>query len=95
MRTVTIHELGNQLSGYLQSVQDGEEIVVRDQSVPVARILPFRHGAEWEREALLVASGALKMPGETMDWDEFFSAPSGNVPHEVAVKATLESRGDR
>ncbi len=95
MRTVNIGELKNQLSGYLQYVKNGEEIVVRDRSVPVARILPFRQDAGWEREAQLVASGALKMPEETMDWDGFFLAPAGNVSQELAVEAALESRGDQ
>ena len=95
MRTVNIGELKNQLSGYLQYVKNGEEIVVRDRSVPVARILPFRQDAEWECEAQLVASGALKMPEETVDWDGFFLAPAGNVSREIAVESALESRGDR
>ena len=95
MRTVNIGELKNQLSGYLQYVKNGEEIVVRDRSVPVARILPFRHDAGWEYEMQLVASGALKMPEETLDWDGFFLAPAGNVSREIAAEAAYESRGDR
>ena len=94
MRTVNIGELKNQLSGYLQYVKKGEEIVIRDRSVPVARILPFRHSRGWEREAQLVASGALKMPEEAMDWKQFFSGPAGNVPREIAVEIAIESRGD-
>lgn len=92
---MNIGELKNQLSGYLQSVKNGEEIVIRDRSVPVARILPFRHGSGWDREAKLVASGALSMPEEEMDWDQFFLAPAGNVSREVAVQAAIDSRGDR
>ncbi len=95
MRTVNIGELKNQLSGYLQYVKNGEEIVVRDRNVPVARILPFRQDAGWEREAHLVASGALKMPEEAMDWERFFHSPAGNVSKDLAVEAALESRGDR
>ncbi len=95
MRTVNIGELKNQLSGYLQYVKNGEEIVVRDRNVPVARILPFRQDAGWERESQLVASGGLKMPEEAMDWDQFFRAPAGNVSKDLAVEAALESRGDR
>ncbi|WP_083808383.1 type II toxin-antitoxin system Phd/YefM family antitoxin [Granulicella tundricola] len=95
MRTVNIGELKNQLSSYLQYVKNGEEIVIRDRSVPVARILPFRQGAEWDHEVELVASGALKMPEEAMDWDQFFSMPAGNVSQETAVEAAIESRGDR
>jgi prevent-host-death family protein len=95
MRSVNIGELKNQLSGYLQYVKNGEEIVIRDRSVPVARILPFRHGPGWDREEHLVASGALRMPEEEMDWSEFFLAPAGNVSQEIAVEVAIESRGDR
>jgi prevent-host-death family protein len=95
MRTVNIGELKNQLSGYLQYVKNGEEVVIRDRSVPVARILPFRQGSRWEQEAQLVASGALKMPEQEMDWNEFFHSPAGDVSQEITVEAAIESRGDR
>lgn len=95
MRTVNIGDLKNGLSGYLQSVKDGEEVVVRDRSVPVARILPFRQGAGWEHDLQLVASGAMKMPEETIDWEDFFHEPVGCVSREIAIQAVLEGRGDR
>jgi prevent-host-death family protein len=95
MRTVNIGELKNQLSGYLQYVRNGEEIVIRDRSVPVARILPYLHGSGWEHEAQLVASGAMKMPEEEMDWELFFGERTGSVSHEAAVQAAIDSRGDR
>ena len=83
MRTVNIGELKNQLSAYLQHVKNGEEIVIRDRS------------AGWDQEAQLVASGALKMPEEEMDWNQFFLAPAGNVSREIATEVTIDSRGDR
>ncbi len=95
MRTVNIGELKNQLSGFLQYVKNGEEIIIRDRSVPVARILPFRHDAAWDQEAQLVAAGGLKMPEEEMDWDQFFLTHEGNIPQELAVEVAIESRGDR
>ncbi len=95
MRTVNIGELKNQLSGYLQHVRNGEEIVVRDRNVPVARILPFHPDAGWEQEAQLVASGAMKMPEQEMDWARFFEERAGSVSHEAAVQASIDSRGDR
>ena len=94
MRSVNIGELKNQLSGYLRHVRNGEEIVVKDRNVPVARIIPFRHRPESEREAALVAAGLLKMPEKAMDWEAFFSMPAGNVPREIAVKAAIEGKGD-
>ena len=95
MKTVNIGELKNQLSSYLQYVKNGEEVVIRDRSTPVARILPFRHGSGWDQEAQLVASGALKMPEDVIDWTHFFLAPAGRVSQEIAVEAAIHSRGDR
>ena len=94
MRTVNVGELKNQLSSYLQYVKNGEEVVIRDRSVPVARILSFRHGSGWDQEAQLVASGALKMPEEEIDWNQFFLTPVGDVSREIAVESAIESRGD-
>jgi prevent-host-death family protein len=99
MRTVNIGELRNQLSAYLQVVRSGEEVVVKDRNVPVARILPIRaedqprdYAAE---QAQLVAAGVLKLPEQEMDWDAFWARPKANVSHEVAVKAAIDARGDR
>lgn len=95
MRSVNIGELKNRLSGYLQYVRNGEEVVIKDRNVPIARILPFRKEEGWEQEAKLVASGAMTMPEREIDWDSFFRLPAGHVAHEVAVQATIDSRGDR
>jgi len=83
MRTVNIGELKNQLSAYLQYVRNGEEVIVRDRNTPVARILPIPADSLSEHEAKLVASGA------------FFAEDVGNVPHDIAVQAAIEGRGDR
>ncbi|MGA7524840.1 MAG: type II toxin-antitoxin system prevent-host-death family antitoxin [Acidobacteriaceae bacterium] len=95
MKTVNIGELKNQLSAYLRYVQNGEEVVVKDRNRPVARILPFEPRSISEEEALLVAQGKMKLPEKEMDWDAFFSIPTGQVSREVAVRAAIESRGDR
>lgn len=95
MRTANIGELKNQLSSYLQYVRSGEEVLVRDRRQAVARILPIRPDLTIEGEAELVASGAMKLPEEEMDWDRFFAQPAGNVSREVAIKAAIEGRGNR
>jgi prevent-host-death family protein len=95
VKTVNIGELKNQLSAYLQYVRRGEEVIVKDRNKPVARILPFESESLSDVEARLVAEGKLKLPERKMDWDEFFALPAGNVPRDVAVRALIESRGDR
>jgi prevent-host-death family protein len=95
MRTVNIGDLKNQLSAYLQYVRSGEEIIVRDRNTPVARILPFDLAHASKEEALLVASGAMKMPEREIDWKAFRAIKKGNVSSQSAAKAAIESRGDR
>ncbi|MGB9028563.1 MAG: type II toxin-antitoxin system prevent-host-death family antitoxin [Acidobacteriaceae bacterium] len=87
--------LKNQLSAYLRHVRNGEEVVVLDRDKPVARILPFADRTISDEEARLVAEGKMTLPKEQMDWDAFFELPTGNVPREVAIRAVIESRGDR
>jgi antitoxin (DNA-binding transcriptional repressor) of toxin-antitoxin stability system len=94
MRTVNIGQLKNQLSAYLQLVRNGEEVVVRDRDLPVARIVPYK-GSLSDEEAQLVASGAMTVPEQEIDWELFWSRPKANVPHDVAVQAVIDSRGDR
>jgi prevent-host-death family protein len=100
MRTVNIGVLKNQLSAYLRYVRNGEEVVVRDRNVPVARILPFTvplpaEGDYAAEEAYLIATGQMKPAEREMDWEAFWARPKGNVPHDIAVQATIDSRGDR
>jgi antitoxin (DNA-binding transcriptional repressor) of toxin-antitoxin stability system len=79
----------------LQYVRNGEEVVVKDRNVPVARILPIQARDFTAEEAQLVASGAMKLPEQEMDWDMFWSRPKANVQHDIAVQAVLDSRDDR
>lgn len=95
MRTVNVGELKNQLSAYLQHVRNGEEILVKDRQVPVARILPVGARSASDAEAHLVRTGAMKPPDREIDWARFFAQKTGNVPKKRAARAAVESRGDR
>jgi prevent-host-death family protein len=41
MRSVNIAKLKNQLSKYVTFAKAGEEIIIRDRSLPVAKLVPF------------------------------------------------------
>lgn len=96
MRSVNIGTLKNQLSAHLRYVRAGEEVVVLDRNKPVARIVPIRTPADLDpEEAYLVATGQLILEKEKMDWDAFWKLPKPNVPHDVAIQAAIDSKGDR
>lgn len=69
-RAVSIAELKDKLSAYLGLVRGGEEILVRDRQVPIAKIVPLAAaediGAE---EAALAAQGKLRLPQEPLPRD--------------------------
>lgn len=94
MVVVKIAELKNGLSSFLLRVKKGEEVLVLDRNTPIARISPYTASNVSEDEQQLAASGALCLPTEEIDWDEFWSLPSGNVPRRTAIQAVLDDRAE-
>jgi len=98
MRTANIGTLKNQLSAYLRFVRNGEEVIVCDRNVPVARILPFHPAEDFDaEEARLIASGVMKPPLDPnpMDWDAFWALPRPEVSDEAVREAIEWAKGDR
>jgi prevent-host-death family protein len=106
MRTANIGTLKNQLSAYLRYVRNGEEVVVCDRNVPIARITPMEPNYPaigigplketlTEEEARLVATGQMKLAEKEMDWDAFWAIPTGNVSDEAVKEAIDWAKGER
>jgi prevent-host-death family protein len=71
--TVNIAELKDQLSSFLHRVRAGEELVIRDRNLPIAKIVPLR-GEEMDPEELsLVASGQMALPKQELDQKRFWT----------------------
>ena len=77
-KEVNVHEAKTQLSRLLQRVSAGEEIVIANRGVPVARLVPVRQ-AKAHRE-LGIESGHLKVA------DDF------DAPLPAAILAAFEGR---
>jgi prevent-host-death family protein len=67
MRTVNVAELKNQLSAFLHRVRAGEELLVRDRNLPIAKIVPLRMEEMDVDELSLVASGQMTLPKKRLD----------------------------
>ena len=77
MRTAAIAKLKAGLSGFLESVKNGEQVVVTDRGRPVALIIPIDPNiSEDARRAELIAKGLVK-PG------------SGPIPAELIQGAVV------
>jgi antitoxin (DNA-binding transcriptional repressor) of toxin-antitoxin stability system len=98
MRSANIGTLKNQLSAYLQFVRNGEEVIIRDRNVPIARILPFCSlpGVAPE-DAKLIAAGIVQPPqhSEPINWDSFLALPRPKLSGNAAAKAIDWAKGER
>ena len=98
MRSVNIGSLKNQLSAYLRQVRNGEEIVIRDRNVPVARIVPISEPEEGDyaaEEAYLIATGQMKPALEEFDVKEFRKLPRPSVSKRAVEEAIAWAKGER
>lgn len=92
MRSVNVAELKNKLSKYLTFAKGGEEIVIRDRNLPVAKLVPFTSEDATEEELLLVAAGIMRLPKRSVKLEELLRIPTGRVSGNEAVEALLEER---
>lgn len=73
VRAVNIAELKNSLSAYLSKVRAGEEFLIRDRNLPVARLVPLDAGDANAEELALAAAGKLSLPGKQFDAGAFWA----------------------
>jgi len=92
MRSVNIAELKNKLSKYLGFAKEGEEIIIRDRNLPVAKLVPFSAAEVSEEELLLVAAGKLRLPRTPLKLEALFKIPTGKVSGNQATQALLDDR---
>ena len=92
MRSVNVAKLKNQLSKYLTFAKGGEEIVIRDRNLPVAKLVPFSTDEGSEEELLLVAAGKMRLPKAEVKLAELARIPTGTVAGNEAIGALVEDR---
>ena len=92
MRSVNVAELKNRLSKYLTFAKAGEEIIIRDRNLPVAKLVPFSTDEGSEEELLLVAAGKMRLPKNDVEVDELLKIRTGKVSHREGTQALLDDR---
>ena len=73
MKSVPIAELKSRLSAYIQLARAGEEILIRDRNLPVAKLVPLGGADTSSEELALAAAGKLALPEEVLDEEAFWS----------------------
>jgi prevent-host-death family protein len=92
MKTVNIAELKNHLSAYLNEVKAGQELLVRNRNVPIARIVPLQ-ADNYETERLrLAAEGRIRLgSGQLLD-DSFWNMPAPKISMDDIRQMINEDR---
>ena len=92
MKSTAVAELKSKLSEYLRLVKAGEEILITERDVPVAKIVPIRNGAgdleslrDLERQGL-VKLGSGRLP------KNFWKLPRGKDAKATVRRALREER---
>lgn len=94
MRSVNVAELKNNLSKYLTFAKGGEEIVIRDRNLPVAKLIPLSSEAARDEELLLVAAGKMRIPKTSVKVDKLLKIPTGTVDSSEGIRALLDDRDE-
>jgi prevent-host-death family protein len=95
MRSVNVAKLKNELSKYLGFAKRGEEVVIRERNLPVAKLVPFVADDATEEELLLVAEGKLRLAKEKLDLNELLKIPTAKVKGDRATQALLDDREEQ
>jgi prevent-host-death family protein len=95
MKTANIAELKNNLSSYLLTVKRGEEVLISDRNVPIAKIVPLKNTDDFTAEELALASaGVLKLPESDESIESFLKETRPNLSGKIAIQAILDERDE-
>jgi prevent-host-death family protein len=93
-RTASVVQLKARVSEYLRMVKAGDEVVVTERGVPVARLTPLDAG---ERRATrrdrLTRAGSIR-PGRGRARRALLAPPEGRAAGTAAVDALIQDRRD-
>jgi antitoxin (DNA-binding transcriptional repressor) of toxin-antitoxin stability system len=92
MRTVNVAKLKDQLSKYLTFAKSGEEVVIRERNLPVAKLVPFGAEDADAQELTLVAAGKLRLPRVRLDLKQLLRISTGTVEGNKAIQAVTAER---
>lgn len=92
MKTATVVRLKAELSRYLRLVKGGDEVVVTERGVVVARLVPTPKGrGDFESLRDLERQGLIRLGRGRLPRD-FWKLPRGRDPRGAVLKALLAER---
>lgn len=94
MKSVNVAQLKDGLSGYLKLVRAGEEILIRDRQLPIARLVPLAADTAIDDEMkALAAKGKMQLPTKPLDF-RIFPKKAPKVSTKVITDAIRQDRDE-
>jgi prevent-host-death family protein len=94
MHSVNVAKLKNSLSKYITFAKAGEEVVIRERNLPVAKLVPFSAEDIDDQDLVLVAAGKLRLPKSRLRVNELLKIPAGRVSGHKAIQAVIAERDE-
>jgi prevent-host-death family protein len=95
MRSVNVAKLKNSLSKYIGYAKAGEEVIIRDRNLPVAKLVPFESEDIDAHDLALIAAGKMRPAQKKLDIEKFLKMPIPHVGGHKAIDAITEDREER
>lgn len=94
MKPVGVAELKSKLAHHLDRVKAGEEVVITERGVPIARLVPLPSRFSTDARMIeLVRRGAVRPPpGNGLDVEALYRMPRSSDPTGAVLRALLEER---
>ena len=94
MKSAGVAELKAKLSGYLEQVKAGDEVIVTEHGVPVAKLVGLSaDDRKGSRRTRLAVAGTLKL-GRGKARRALLAPPSDELPGDGVLAALLAERED-
>src|SRR5438445_20727 len=72
----------------------GEEIIIRDRNLPIAKLVPFSPEEATTEELRLVVAGKMRLPETAVNVEELLKIPTGSVAGRAGIQAILDERAE-
>jgi prevent-host-death family protein len=92
MKTAAIADLKARLSEYLKRIKAGEEVLITERGLPVARLVPLERGTRRATRRDRLARAGLLRPGRGRARKMLLAPPKGKRPRGSVVEALIEER---
>jgi prevent-host-death family protein len=94
MRRASIAEFKARLSEYVDAVRAGEEVIITDRNMPVAKLGPVGLPAHGEARTMALTRAGLARPAVKPLPRDFWQQPRPRDPEGRVLAALIEERDD-